>query len=234
MREIILDTETTGLSAKDGHRVVEIGCVEVVNYVATGQTFHRYLNPERDMPAEAAAIHGLTEDFLADKPIFTQVVEEFLAFLGESRLVIHNAAFDMGFLNAELERAGFLALPPSRALDTVELARRQFPGMRNSLDALCERFGIDKSARSFHGALLDAELLAEVYLELRGGRQPALLMEAGAIATATSSATDASITDTSRFRAFRAPRPHAPTEAELAAHAAALEKIKNPLWRQKD
>ncbi len=234
MREIILDTETTGLSAKDGHRVVEIGCVEVVNYVATGQTFHRYLNPERDMPAEAAAIHGLTEDFLADKPIFTQVVEEFLAFLGESRLVIHNAAFDMGFLNAELERAGFLALPPSRALDTVELARRQFPGMRNSLDALCERFGIDKSARSFHGALLDAELLAEVYLELRGGRQPALLMEAGATATATSSVTDAGTTDTKHIRAFRAPRPHAPTEAELAAHAAALEKIKNPLWQQKD
>lgn len=234
MREIILDTETTGLSAKDGHRVVEIGCVEVVNYVATGQTFHRYLNPERDMPAEAAAIHGLTEDFLADKPIFTQVVEEFLAFLGESRLVIHNAAFDMGFLNAELERAGFLALPPSRALDTVELARRQFPGMRNSLDALCERFGIDKSARSFHGALLDAELLAEVYLELRGGRQPALLMEAGTTATATSSVNDASTTDTNRIRAFRAPRPHAPTEAELVAHAAALEKIKNPLWRQKD
>jgi DNA polymerase-3 subunit epsilon len=234
MREIILDTETTGLSAKDGHRVVEIGCVEVVNYVATGQTFHRYLNPERDMPAEAAAIHGLTEDFLADKPIFTQVVEEFLAFLGESRLVIHNAAFDMGFLNAELERAGFLALPPSRALDTVELARRQFPGMRNSLDALCERFGIDKSARSFHGALLDAELLAEVYLELRGGRQPALLMEAGATATATSSANDAGTPETNRIRAFRAPRPHAPTEAELAAHAAALEKIKNPLWRQKD
>lgn len=233
MREIILDTETTGLSAKDGHRVVEIGCVEVVNYVATGQTFHRYLNPERDMPAEAAAIHGLTDDFLADKPIFTQVVEEFLAFIGESRLVIHNATFDMGFLNAELERAGFLALPPSRALDTVELARRQFPGMRNSLDALCERFSIDKSARSFHGALLDAQLLAEVYLELRGGRQPALLMETGATATAATAAIDASTSDTKRTRAFRAPRPHAPTEEELIAHATALEKIKNPLWQQK-
>ena len=232
MREIILDTETTGLSAKDGHRVVEIGCVEVVNYVATGQTFHRYLNPERDMPAEAAAIHGLTDDFLADKPIFTQVVEDFLTFIGESRLVIHNASFDMGFLNAELERAGFLALPPSRALDTVELARRQFPGLRNSLDALCERFSIDKSARSFHGALLDAQLLAEVYLELRGGRQPALLMESGATALATTSANEAATPGTQRTRTFRPPRPHAPTEAELAAHAAALEKIKNPLWQQ--
>lgn len=231
MREIILDTETTGLSAKDGHRVVEIGCVEVVNYVATGQTFHRYLNPERDMPAEAAAIHGLTGDFLADKPIFTQVVEEFLNFIGEARLVIHNAAFDMGFLNAELERAGFLALPPSRALDTVELARRQFPGQRNSLDALCERFGIDKSARSFHGALLDAQLLAEVYLELRGGRQPALLMEAGTAAAAT--ADDISAPIVKQERIFRAPRLHALTPEELAAHAAALEKIKNPLWQQK-
>lgn len=231
MREIILDTETTGLSAKDGHRVVEIGCVEVVNYVATGQTFHRYLNPERDMPAEAATIHGLTGDFLADKPIFTQVVEEFLNFIGEARLVIHNAAFDMGFLNAELERAGFLALPPSRALDTVELARRQFPGQRNSLDALCERFGIDKSARSFHGALLDAQLLAEVYLELRGGRQPALLMEAGTAAAAT--ADDISAPIVKQERIFRAPRLHALTPEELAAHAAALEKIKNPLWQQK-
>ena len=228
MREIILDTETTGLNPRDGHRVVEIGCVEVVHYVATGKTFHCYLNPEREMPAEAAAVHGLTDAFLADKPLFSQKVEAFLGFIGDDRLVIHNAAFDMGFINAELERAGFLALPPSRALDTVEMARRKFPGMRNSLDALCERFGIDKSARQLHGALLDAQLLAEVYLELRGGRQPALMMEAQAAASREETLAGAALPEVERV--FRAARPHAPTEEELAAHKAAIGKIKNALW----
>jgi len=228
MREIILDTETTGLSPRDGHRIVEIGCVEVMNYVATGETFHCYINPERDMPAEAAAVHGLTETFLADKPVFTQIVDQFLTFIGDSRLIIHNAAFDMGFINAELERAGFLALPADRALDTVAMARRKFPGMRNSLDALCERFSIDKSARQFHGALLDAQLLADVYLELRGGRQPALTMEvAGAEATEAAERAEAL---PEILRQFRPPRAHAPTEAEQAAHTVALEKIKKPLW----
>lgn len=231
MREIILDTETTGLSPKDGHRVVEIGCVEVSHYLATGKVFHRYLNPERDMPAEAAAVHGLTEEFLADKPLFTQVVDEFLEFIGDARLVIHNAAFDLGFLNAELQRAGFPTLPPTRALDTVELARRKFPGMRNSLDALCERFGIDKSARDFHGALLDAQLLAEVYLELRGGRQPGLTMDIGGapLNVDTLAAPMPEI-----IRTFRPPRPHAPTEEEIAAHAAAIAGIKNAVWHNQE
>lgn len=232
MREIVLDTETTGLNPRDGHRVVEIGCVEVMHYVATGRTFHHYLNPERDMPAEAAAVHGLTDAFLADKPVFTQIVEPFLEFIGDARLVIHNAAFDMGFLNAELERAGFLALPPNRALDTVEMARRKFPGMRNSLDALCERFSIDKSARQFHGALLDAQLLAEVYLELRGGRQPALLMESGAPAAASTDAKAEANVAAAQQRVFREPRPHAPSAEELAAHEAAIATLKNPLWKR--
>ena len=232
MREIVLDTETTGLNPRDGHRVVEIGCVEVMHFVPTGRTFHHYLNPERAMPAEAAAVHGLTEAFLADKPVFTQIVEPFLEFIGDARLVIHNAAFDMGFLNAELERAGFLTLPANRALDTVEMARRKFPGMRNSLDALCERFSIDKSARQFHGALLDAQLLAEVYLELRGGRQPALLMESGApTATVTEAKADAGAVTTLQ-RAFREPRPHTPSAEELAAHESAIATLKNPLWKR--
>ena len=229
MREIILDTETTGLSPRDGHRIVEIGCVEIVHYIATGKTFHCYLNPERDMPAEAAAVHGLTEKFLADKPVFATVVDDFLNFIGPDPLVIHNAAFDMGFLNAELVRAGFPALPAIRAVDTVEMARRKFPGLRNSLDALCERFSIDKSARQLHGALLDAQLLAEVYLELRGGRQPGLTMDAPPSARA---AAEAALPATERK--IRPPRAHAPTEAELAAHADMLKRVKNPLWARAD
>ena len=230
MREIVLDTETTGLSPRDGHRVVEIGCVELMHYVPTGRSFHQYLNPERDMPAEAAAVHGLTDSFLADKPLFTQVVEPFLDFIGDAPLIIHNAAFDMGFLNAELERAGFLALPSARATDTVDMARRKFPGQRNSLDALCERFGIDKSARTMHGALLDAQLLAEVYLELRGGRQPGLMMDV--VGPARSATHEAQNTGEKTTRSFRAPRPHAPSAEELAAHEVALKAIKNPLWKQ--
>ncbi len=229
MREIILDTETTGLSPRDGHRIVEIGCVEIMHYVPTGKTYHCYLNPERDVPAEAAAVHGLTADFLGDKPLFAAVVDDFLKFIGDDPLVIHNAAFDMGFLNAELERAGFLALPAKRATDTVEMARRKFPGLRNSLDALCERFGIDKSARQLHGALLDAQLLAEVYLELRGGRQPGLTMDAP---TAIRAGTEAALPTAERK--IRPPRAHAPTEAELAAHAEMLKKIKNPIWARQD
>lgn len=223
MREIVLDTETTGLDPRSGDRVVEIGCVEVVNYVATGQHYHVYINPERSMPAEAAAVHGLTEDFLKDKPTFAEIAGGFLEFVGEDPLVIHNAAFDMGFLNAELARLGFPDMPMSRAKDTVMLARRKFPGQRASLDALCERFGIDKSARTFHGALLDAQLLADVYLELMGGRQPGLSMD-----VAGEDVLETVVTS----RLFRKPRPHAPSEAELVAHAALLEKIKQPMWKE--
>ena len=173
-REIALDTETTGLDPATGHRVVEIGCVEMVGRVRTGRHFHVYLNPERDMPAEAQRVHGLSEEFLADKPLFAEVAEDFLLFIGESPLVIHNASFDMKFLNAELARIGIDAIPMERSLDTVKIARQKFPGSPASLDALCKRFQIDLGARNLHGALLDAELLADMYLELMGGRQAAL------------------------------------------------------------
>ncbi|HYC66414.1 MAG TPA: DNA polymerase III subunit epsilon, partial [Reyranellaceae bacterium] len=170
MREIVLDTETTGLDPVAGHRIVEVGCIELVNTVATGKTFHAYFNPEMVMPTGAQDVHGLTDDFLSDKPLFADKVEEMLAFIGDARLIIHNAQFDLGFLNAELERTGRGRLA-NEYVDTVSMARRKFPGQRVSLDALCERFGVDNSKRTVHGALLDAELLAEVYLELNGGRQ---------------------------------------------------------------
>lgn len=171
MREIVVDTETTGLDPFLGHRVVEIGCVELVNRFPTGRTFHCYLNPERDMPAEAFAVHGLSAEFLRDKPTFSEVVEDFIAFIEDAPLIIHNAAFDLGFINAELRRLDRGPLGPDRVLDTLALARRKHPGAGNSLDALCKRYGIDCSKRTLHGALLDAELLAGVYLELIGGHQ---------------------------------------------------------------
>jgi DNA polymerase-3 subunit epsilon len=174
MREIVLDTETTGLDPFTGHRVVEIGCVELVNRIPSGHTFHRHLNPERDIPYEAQAVHGLTVEFLADKPRFAEVADELLAFLGDAMLVIHNAAFDLAFLNSELERAGRPLLVRDRSVDTLTLARRRHPGGPNRLDDLCVRYGIDNSRRTKHGALLDAELLAEVYAELVGGRQAQL------------------------------------------------------------
>lgn len=174
MREIVVDTETTGLDPFQGHRIVEIGCVELVNRFPTGRTFHRYINPERDMPAEAFAVHGLSAEFLKDKPCFVEIVEELLEFLGEAPLVIHNAAFDLAFLNAELERHGRPTLSRERLIDTLMLARRKHPGGSNRLDDLCIRYGIDNSRRTKHGALLDAELLAEVYLELIGARQAQL------------------------------------------------------------
>ncbi|MBV8061897.1 MAG: DNA polymerase III subunit epsilon [Alphaproteobacteria bacterium] len=228
MREIVLDTETTGLDPLMGHRVVEIGCVELVNHIATGQHFHVYLNPERDMPAEAARVHGLTEEFLADKPVFAQVVDDFLTFIGDAPLIAHNASFDINFVNAELVRSGFLPLDKMRAIDTVQIARRKFPGAPASLDALCKRFGVDASARQLHGALLDAQLLAEVYLELRGGRQPGLAMDTlAAVTNATEETTGQAATP----RSFRAPRPHAATDEELSAHNAFLDKLKDPIWR---
>lgn len=176
MREIVLDTETTGLDPAEGHRIVEIGAVELANHLPTGRTYHQYINPERPVPPEAQQVHGLDDQFLRDKPPFAAIVSEFLAFIGEARLVIHNASFDMRFLNAELSRTGHPALPDTRALDTLSLARSRFPGSPASLDALCRRFGVDNSARSKHGALLDSEILAEVYLELIGGRQPDLVL----------------------------------------------------------
>lgn len=172
MREIVLDTETTGLDPLAGDRIVEIGAVELLNHMPTGRTYHQYINPERDMPQEAFNVHGLSIEFLSDKPVFKRIGQEFLDFIGDSKMVIHNAAFDMKFLNAELKWMGLPALPNAQAVDTLAIARSRFPGAQNSLDALCRRFGIDNSARTKHGALLDSEILAEVYLELVGGRQP--------------------------------------------------------------
>lgn len=179
MREIILDTETTGLDAGDGHRIVEIGCVELFNMIPTGESFHLYLNPERDMPEEAFRVHGLSTAFLADKPLFAQAAEDLLKFIGEAKIVAHNAEFDLQFLNKELDRLGLPLFVKDRVVDTLALARRKFPGATNSLDALCARFGIDTSRRTKHGALLDAELLAEVYAELTGGRQAVLVFAEG-------------------------------------------------------
>ncbi len=223
MREIVLDTETTGLDPLAGHRVVEVGCIELMNTVATGRTFHAYFNPEMIMPTGAQDIHGLTDDFLSDKPLFAERVEEFLAFIADAQLVIHNAQFDIGFLNAELERVKQPKLT-NAYIDTVSMARRKFPGQRASLDALCERFGIDNSSRTKHGALLDSELLAEVYLELSGGRQRdlGLAPEMGAAVTVIGLTVDS--------RPVRPPRPHMPSAAELAAHAAFLLQLSDPLW----
>ena len=221
IREIVLDTETTGLDPDAGHRIVEVACVELINHLPSGRTFQRYINPERDMPTDAQAVHGLTTEFLAGQPVFASVVAEFLDFIADSPLVIHNAEFDLKFVNAELTKLGFPRLVGRRALDTVQLARRKFPGAPASLDALCARFSIDNSSRTLHGALLDAQLLSEVYLELIGGRQATIELIAGPIAAATV---------TSRELPIRPARPHAPSPEELAAHAALLQQIKAPLW----
>jgi DNA polymerase-3 subunit epsilon len=181
MREIVLDTETTGLDPSEGHRLVEIGGIELYNCIPTGQVFHRYVDPQRDVPDSAYEVHGLSREFLTGKPLFEHVVEELLAFVGDAKLVIHNAEFDMRFLNSELQRAGRPTIALDRAVDTLALARRRHPGLSNSLDALCARYGIDNSRRTKHGALLDAEILAEVYAELNGGRQAALVLSTGDI-----------------------------------------------------
>jgi DNA polymerase-3 subunit epsilon len=230
MREIVLDTETTGLEPADGHRVVEIGAVELFNHVPTGRVFQTYVDPERDMPAEALQVHGLTSAFLAEQPPFAEVVDEFLAFLDHdrdanpvpARLVIHNADFDIAFLNSELARLGRSPVDRERAVvNTLQIARQRFPGAPNSLDALCRRFNVDAAARTRHGALLDAELLAEVYLGLIGGRQPDL----GLVRVAASRRLTIV-----RHREARPPRPHAPSAEELAAHVAFLEQLTDPIW----
>ncbi|MEM1265332.1 MAG: DNA polymerase III subunit epsilon [Pseudomonadota bacterium] len=223
MREIVMDTETTGLVPAEGHRIVEIGCVELWNHVPTGKTYHQYINPGRPMPAEALAVHGLDDAFLAPMPIFAEVADAFLAFVGDATLVIHNAAFDMAFLNAELGWADRPVLPARQARDTLEIARRRFPGAQNSLDALCRRFGVDNSAREKHGALVDSEILAEVYLELIGGRQPGLSLTSAANAGAETSAP---------ARRRPTPLPSRLTEEEAAQHAAFVKTLgPDALWR---
>jgi DNA polymerase-3 subunit epsilon len=220
MREIVLDTETTGLDPADGHRIVEIGCIELLNHVPTGRDFHRYVNPERAMDADAFAVHGITDEMLDGKPRFMEIVDELLVFLGDGRLVIHNAEFDLRFLNHELKLAG---RPPLACgyEDTLALARRRFPGAPASLDALCRRFAIDLSERDKHGALLDCRLLAAVYLELVGGREPTLdvVLDPGVVGSTLVIA-----------RPHRAARPHEPRPEELAAHRAMLDRLKDPVW----
>lgn len=228
MREIVFDTETTGLDPRTGDRMVEIGCVELINLVPTGKTFHAYFNPERDMPPGAEQVHGLSAAFLSGKPLFRDGAEALLDFIEDSPLVAHNAAFDFGFLNAELALCARDPVCMSRMIDTVEMARKRHPGAKNSLDALCTRYGIDRSHRVKHGALLDAELLAQVYVELRGGRQIRLELAADAVAA------QPNIIELRSFRApigeRRAPRPHTASAEELARHAAFVADIKNALW----
>jgi len=229
MREIIFDTETTGFDPKTGDRMVEIGCIEMINRVTTGRTFHAYFNPCRPMPAEAEAVHGLSDAFLADKPLFSALVHDLLAFIEDSPMIAHNAGFDFNFINAELAMCDLPPVCRSRMVDTVALAKIRHPGAKLSLDALCTRYGIDRSHRTKHGALLDAELLAQVYVELRGGRQIGLELVADAVAGTIVGGTQSTIM-IRRERVFRQPRPHAPSAEELAAHAAFLATLDTPLW----
>jgi len=220
MREIVLDTETTGMDPLDGHRMVEIGCVELENHIPTGRTYHQYINPERDVPAEVVAVHGLTNEILKDEPTFGEVVGDFLDFIGDdSMLVIHNAEFDMKFINAELQQFGFPKVSPKRVLDSLAVARKKFPGSPASLDALCRRFNIDNSNRTLHGALLDSELLAEVYLELLGGRQKGLDMGE------TTNGTPSNIVNIERK--FREPRTFPVPELEREAYTALIAVLKS-------
>lgn len=233
MREIVFDTETTGLNAGGGDRLVEIGCVELINRVETGRVFHAYCNPERPMPPEAQAVHGLSDAFLADKPLFSDVADALLEFFGpDAKLVAHNAMFDFGFVDAELVRLKRLPLDRTRMVDTVAIARRMHPGAKHSLDALCTRYGIDRSHRVKHGALLDAELLAQLYVEMTGGRQIGL--ELGASAAAGSgrdlSSPQASALAMGASRPFRTPRPHAASAEELERHSAFIAAMPDALW----
>lgn len=239
MREIVLDTETTGLNPATGDRIVEIGCVELVDYIPTGGEFHTYINPQCDMPEEAFAVHGLAAEFLSSQPLFAEIVDDFLAFLDTAPLVIHNAEFDLKFINFELAACRKPAIPESRVIDTLLLARRKFPGALVNLDALCNRFKIDNAMRDKHGALLDSRLLAEVYLELTGGRQQGLGLsgekrgpvrgtEGKGMVARDDGNTGANGTLPSPYA--RPPRPHAPSEDELAKHAAMLGLLKKPLW----
>ena len=220
MREIVLDTETTGLNPATGDRIVEIGCVELINHLATGKSYHQYINPQRAMPDEAFRVHGLSDEFLADKPPMSDVVSGFIDFIGDSPLIIHNSDFDMRFINSELNLLGLGPLRMDRAIDTVRMAREKFPGAPASLDALCRRFGIDNSVRSLHGALLDAQLLAEVYLELIGGRQPDFQL--------STEVDDAPLVTGDAARRKR--RSHDASDEELAAHKNFIAQMENPIW----
>ena len=234
IREIVLDTETTGLSPDEGHRIIEIGALELINHMPTGKQLHLYIKPEREIDEAAEKVHGISNSFLEDKPVFADIAQEFLDFIQDDVMVIHNASFDMGFINAELKRLGHATLPDSRALDTLMMARRKFPGAQASLDALCRRFDIDNTHRDLHGALIDADLLAEVYIELIGGRQPDLGL-ASATANSHQEAHRATASEDG-FQIIAGPirpaRPHEASAEELALHEAFLETLKDPIWRQ--
>ncbi|MDA0850465.1 MAG: DNA polymerase III subunit epsilon [Proteobacteria bacterium] len=231
MREIVLDTETTGLDPHEGHRIVEIGAVEIFNGLPSGRTYHQYINPQRNMPAEAFAVHGLGDDFLKDKPVFADIANDFVTFIGDAQLVIHNASFDMKFINAELSWINKTPIPLNKAIDTLQIARKKFPGSPASLDALCRRFNIDNSARTLHGALLDSEILAEVYLELSGGRQPDFELSAQSEKLETPFVTSNTNDPVSRVRPSKLPLRI--TEEEKAAHAAFVDSLGDrTIWRK--
>lgn len=230
MREIVFDTETTGLDPATGDRMVEIGCIELINLVPTGQTYHAYFNPQRDMPSAAEAVHGLSAAFLSDKPLFSDLADELMAFIGDAPLVAHNAGFDFGFLNGELALCGREIVSLSRMVDTVVLARKRHPGAKLSLDALCSRYGIDRSHRVKHGALLDAELLAQVYVELRGGRQIGLGLAGDREEDIKASVEVAPAVRAAPLGDRREPRPHSASAEELERHRNFIAGIKDPLW----
>lgn len=230
MREIVFDTETTGLSPSDGHRLVEIGCVELINRVETGRSFHAYFNPGRAMPIEAEAVHGLSSAFLSDKPLFPDLAGEFLEFIGDAPLVAHNATFDFTFLNAELGLCGRDMICLTRMVDTLALARQRHPGAKHSLDALCSRYGIDRSHRIKHGALLDAQLLAQLYVELTGGRQIGLSLRSEPEIQVTVARTVIIEPQERIIRPVRPPRSHSASEEELQRHQSFISKLANPLW----
>jgi DNA polymerase-3 subunit epsilon len=227
MREIVLDTETTGFDPEKGDRIVEIGAVELLNHLPTGKTYHAYINPQRDMPESAYQVHGLSTEFLAEKPLFAEIARDFVDFIADSPLVIHNASFDMKFINFELKRAGFAEIPFARAVDTLAIARTKYPGAGNTLDALCRRFGVDNSARQKHGALLDSEILADVYLELIGGRQPDLTL-------ANSAAENLAAMPQRKFGQRPNPLPPRITAQETAAHDDFIAKLgEKSIWAQR-
>ncbi len=230
MIEIVLDTETTGMDPTEGHRIVEIGCIELDNHMPTGRTYHQYINPERDVPAEVVAVHGLTEERLKSEPTFGEIVGDFLDFLGtDSKLVIHNAEFDMKFINAELKMFGFPSIDKRRIIDTLWMARKKFPGSPANLDALCRRFQIDNSNRTLHGALLDSELLAEVYMELLGGRQRGLDIDTK---KETNQEETTNISTKTIERTYREPREFSANDDEIASHSKMLEDLKNAIWNK--
>ena len=248
MREIALDTETTGINPRDGHRIIEIGCLELHHHLPTGNKLHIYINPEREIDEGAVRIHGITSDFLADKPVFADIADEFLDFIGDDPMVIHNAPFDMGFLNAELARLDRPVLPMDRSIDTLMMARKKFPGAQANLDALCRRFEIDNGHRDLHGALVDADLLASVYIELLGGKQPGLGLDSGTLVMAEQNkaagrrSADGNIGGAANGdgqfaiddTTIRPVRPHAPSADEQAAHDAFVDAMENSIWRQAD